>query len=416
MHQTQDENFKRACRPRLLVLTSTYPRWVGDPEPGFVHELSKRLTSAFQVTVLCPHALGALPRQTLDGVEVIRYRYAPARWERLVNDGGIVTNLRRHPWMLLLLPGFILSQWLWLWRLAHPRNADVIHAHWLLPQGFLLALLRALGCKVAPFLVTSHGADLFALRGKGFAAIKRFTLRKAARVTVVSAAMRQAVLELGIEPDQVDIEPMGVDLQARFCPDPSVLRDPDALLFVGRLVEKKGVKYLIQAMPILLQKRPEAHLCIAGFGPELAACQQQVAALGLEEHVTFLGAVSQADLPDLYRRAAVFVAPFIEAASGDQEGLGLVVLEALGCGCRAVISDLPATREFGEDIAGLRRVSPGNSEALAEALCAQLAQPASPPSTPEPALMRFDWEMRANSYANILKRMAKLPETPLSAC
>src|SRR5690606_35496267 len=79
-------------RPRLLVLTSTYPRGDGDPEPGFVHELARRLVGRFQVTVVCPHAVGAATREDMDGVHVVRYRYAPERWETLVNDGGIVRS------------------------------------------------------------------------------------------------------------------------------------------------------------------------------------------------------------------------------------------------------------------------------------------------------------------------------------
>src|SRR5690606_6282774 len=94
-----------AGTPTLLVLTSTYPRWAGDPEPGFVHELAKRLTDRFRVIVLGPHAPGAKTAEVLDGVEVIRYRYAPERMETLVNDGGIITNLRRSRWKYLLVPG-----------------------------------------------------------------------------------------------------------------------------------------------------------------------------------------------------------------------------------------------------------------------------------------------------------------------
>src|SRR5690606_9209651 len=65
-----------ASRPVLLVLASTYPRWPGDPEPGFVHELSRRLTDRFRVIALCPHAPGARTAERMDGVEVVRYRYA----------------------------------------------------------------------------------------------------------------------------------------------------------------------------------------------------------------------------------------------------------------------------------------------------------------------------------------------------
>ena len=117
------------AKPTLLVLTSTYPRWSGDPEPGFVHELARRLTDRFQVIVLGPHAPGAKTHEVLDDVEVIRYRYAPERLETLVNDGGIVTNLRLARWKLLLVPGFVLTQAWRAWRLIRTRNIDVIHAH-----------------------------------------------------------------------------------------------------------------------------------------------------------------------------------------------------------------------------------------------------------------------------------------------
>lgn len=85
----------KQAKLRLLVLTSTYPRWPNDPEPGFVHELAKRLTGYFQVQVLAPQAFGARRQEILDGVDVVRFCYAPVWLQTLVNDGGIVTNLKR---------------------------------------------------------------------------------------------------------------------------------------------------------------------------------------------------------------------------------------------------------------------------------------------------------------------------------
>ncbi|HEY0675481.1 MAG TPA: hypothetical protein VGD25_04670, partial [Immundisolibacter sp.] len=77
-----------ASRPRLLVLTSTFPRWVGDHEPPFVFELSRRLAQQFEVHVLAPHAPGAQLQETLDGVHVQRFRYAPEPLQQLAYDGG----------------------------------------------------------------------------------------------------------------------------------------------------------------------------------------------------------------------------------------------------------------------------------------------------------------------------------------
>lgn len=395
-------------RPVLLVLTSTYPRWKGDPEPGFVHELAKRLTDRFRVVVLGPHAPGASTMEILDDVEVHRYRYAPSRLETLVNDGGIVANLRLHRWKMLLVPGFVLAQAWGAWRLCRRLGVDVIHAHWLLPQGLIAAMLQGLPGRRAPFVVTSHGADLYALKGRVLDAMKRFVAGRAAAVTVVSNSMRDELSRIGADPAKVEVLSMGVDLDERFKPQ-GVPRDQDELLFVGRLVEKKGVHVLIDAMAEILRVRPSTRLTIAGFGPEEARLKNRAKSLGVEGAIRFLGPIPQPELPALYSRAALFVAPFIEASDGDREGLGLVTIEAIACGCPVVVGDLPAIRDV-LDQAGEEwmRVRPGDANALAQAVLSSLA---SPVQRAEMAQLirarlkkRFNWHEVARTYALVLLR------------
>lgn len=399
-----------ARKPTLLVLTSTYPRWADDPEPGFVHELAKRLTDRFRVVVLGPHAPGAKTAEVLDGVEVIRYRYAPERLETLVNDGGIVTNLRRSQWKYLLVPGFVLAQASQAWRLIRAGDVDVIHAHWLIPQGLIAAMLRRLPGRKVPFVVTSHGADLFALKGRLLQRMKRFVIRSSCAVTVVSEAMRERIRQIEPDAGNVSVQPMGVDLRHRFVPDPDTPRSDDELLFVGRLVEKKGLGHLLDAMPAMIARRPSARLRIAGFGPEEAALRRRVAGLGIAEHVEFLGAVPQADLPNLYRRAAIFVAPFVEARSGDQEGLGLVLVEAAGCGCQVVAGDVPAVRDvLGSDSRWI--LNSRDAHALASGILEALADPQRVRSDAENLrqilIRQFDWQHVADGYAASLTGCAR---------
>lgn len=392
-------------RPRLLVLTSTYPRWEGDPEPGFVHELARRLTGRFHVTVLSPHAPGAAASDTMDGVEVIRYRYAPEAWETLVNDGGVVTNLRKAKWKYLLVPGFVLAQAWQAWRLVRHRRVDVIHAHWLVPQGLIAALVQWSPCGKVPFLVTSHGADLYALKGRWLNRLKAFVAHRAAAVTVVSRAMQERVRELGVPVAKVAVQPMGVDLCSRFVPSADVVRSDREILFVGRLVEKKGLRHLLEALPGVLQGLPDASLTIAGFGPEEQALRAQVRVLGLESAVRFLGPVPQHRLPELYCKAALFVAPFVEAASGDQEGLGLVLVEAIGCGCPVVAGGVPAVKDVLGETAGVM-VDAADPVALASALLRALGDPEVSQATARQLrsrlVARMDWEAVAESYGNLL--------------
>ncbi|HRP71894.1 MAG TPA: glycosyltransferase [Luteimonas sp.] len=398
-------NGTEAGKPTLLVLTSTYPRWTDDPEPGFVHELAKRLTGRFRVIVLGPHASGAKTAEVLDGVEVVRYRYAPERLETLVNDGGIVTNLRRHKWKHLLVPGFVLAQAWHAWRLVRTGHVTIIHAHWLIPQGLLAAMLRCLPGRKAPFVATSHGADLFALQGRLLQRMKRFVIDSACAVTVVSEAMRERIRDIDPDTARVSVQPMGVDLRHRFVPDPDTARSDDELLFVGRLVEKKGLRHLLDAMPAVIARRPGVRLRIAGFGPEEAALKHRIESLGLADQVDFLGAVPQIDLPGLYRRAALFVAPFVEAGSGDQEGLGLVLVEAAGCGCPVLAGDVRAVRDvLGHASKSL--VDPREQAQLANAIVSVLENPqrarADAKALREGLIDKFDWQNVADDYAQIL--------------
>lgn len=395
-------------RSVVLVLASTYPRWSGDPEPGFVHELSKRLTDRFRVIVLGPHAPGAKSREVLDGVEVVRYRYAPEQWETLVNDGGIVTNLKLHRWKLLLVPSFVLMQAWWAWRLCRREKVDAIHAHWLIPQGLIAASLQLLPVQKAPYVVTSHGADLFALKGGMLDALKRFVVRRSAAATVVSSAMRG---RLSTEEDvarKVSVLPMGVDLSSRFRPDTTVVRSKFEILFVGRLVEKKGVRYLLDALPAVRQHFPDIRLTIAGFGPEEAQLRDQVRRLEIDDQVCFLGAVPQADLPTLYRRAALFVGPFVQAASGDQEGLPVALMEAVACGCPVIAGHVPGIEDLLGEMASEVCVDARDVTTLGAKICDALADPASSQTRARQvfaiAARHVDWGRIANEYAELISQ------------
>ena len=394
-------------KPRLLVLTSTFPRWRDDPEPPFVFELSRRLTDTFDITVLAPRAPGSLDHETLDGLRVIRFPYFIRRWENLASHGGgILNRLRANPLNYFLIAPFLLGELWALVRVLRRQPVDIIHAHWLIPQGLVAVIARSLTGHPVPLVCTSHGGDLFALRGALFGWIKRTVMNASIRISVVSAAMRTRVIAMGIAPEQVAVIPMGVDLRHRFTPDPKVERQAQELLFVGRLVEKKGLPLLLQAMPTVLAQHPDTRLIIAGGGPLDGELRRLCTRLGIGGQVDFLGMVAQSDLPDLYRRATLFVAPFMVAASGDQEGFPLVPLEAIGCGCPIICGEVAA---FGEvirhDVEALL-VPPGDTVALATAIIALLDDPQRRQRLAARARQRclqsFDWEFIAQRYTALL--------------
>jgi glycosyltransferase involved in cell wall biosynthesis len=232
-------------------------------------------------------------------------------------------------------------------------------------------------------------------------------------MTVVSTAMQAEAARLGLKPRQIHVLPMGVDLRQRFVPDPDQPRDASTLLFVGRLVGKKGLPHLLDALPIVVARRPGTILKIAGFGPEEPALREQARRLGLADCVEFLGAVEQRALPDLYRRASLFVAPFVRDASGNQEGLPVVLMEAIGCGCPVVVGNVSGVVDLLGDAHAQVTVDPRDTAALAAAIVAALEHPSDAHARAETirraALQSIDWTHIAAGYAAVIEQAIRAP-------
>lgn len=332
-------------KKQLLIVTSTFPRWEDDEDPPFIFELCNRLKKDYTIQVLAPHFPGSQRKANLSGIQVRRFRYFITPLEKLAYHGGIVPKLKKNPFLYILLPFFIVGELLALIKLLRHQEFDLIHAHWLIPQGLVAVLACYLTGSKIPLLLTSHGGDLFGLQGILMNRIKRWVILKSDSLTVVSRSMSKEVKRLGADHKRVHVISMGVDLKKRFVPAKS-RRNNDSLLFVGRLVEKKGLHYLIHALPLILKRHPQVTLRIAGDGPEKINLKRVCENLGINANVRFLGAVKNELLPALYQRSDVVVFPSVIADDGDREGFGLVLVEALGCECPAIVTDLPAIQDI----------------------------------------------------------------------
>lgn len=344
-------------KKKLLMTASTFPRWEGDTEPRFVLDLAKSLLPYFDVTVLAPDCPDAAKTETLEGVKVLRYGYFPLRrFETLCYPGAIVPRIKQKKSRALLVPFLVVSLWAKL--LCIHRDYDVIHAHWLIPQGIVQS------CFSTPYLVTGHGGDVTSLNSGILKALKRRCLQKAGAVTTVSSHL-QGVLQQLCPEKNADILPMGCDTTV-FSPSKRVenyfgQNGKKVVLFVGRLAEKKGVTYLIEAM-----KQVDALLVIAGDGPLRESLQRQAAPLA--DKVRFVGSKTHEELQLLYPSADVFAAPSVQAKDGDIEGFGLVFLEAMASGLPVVASRSGGIPDLVHDGENGLLVEPGNPAALAAAL------------------------------------------------
>ena len=331
-------------KKRLLVITSTFPRWKNDADPPFVYELSRRLTDSFDVTVHTPHYSGAKTREMMDGVSVHRFRYFFEPLEKLAGSTGMLPTLRHNKFYFALVPFFLLAQLFSLLLLVRRMGPDVLHAHWLFPQGFFAITAKMIFN--VPVVVTGHGADIFSLKGRFFLKIKQFTTARADKVTVVSRSLRDYLKKIISVECRPEIIPMGVDSR-EFRPDREgagavrrKYRIKDVfLLYVGRLTRKKGVRYLVDAMPGVLAKYPKARLLIVGDGESKESLVQQVRQLSLKDYVLFTGGIPNKNLPDYYAAADIFIGPSVETDDGDNEGFGLTFVEASMSGCLVIGTD-----------------------------------------------------------------------------
>ncbi len=395
-------------KPRLLVLTTTFPRWPGDHEPPFVYELARRLTDSFDITVLAPHSPGAAREETMDGVAVRRFRYAPDRLEKLAYDGGIPTRLRRQPWLALLLPSFLLAQIGAALQLTRQQRPSVIHAHWLLPGGLVGAIVKELLPGKRGLLITAHGADVHLRDRWPIRPLKHLAIDSADTVTFVSQALRDRVRPSVPAGTQLEIASMGVDLHGRYTPGQQT--QPTAtLVFAGRLVDKKGVADLLEAIPRVRDRCPDVHLLIAGHGPLAQDLRNHAERLRIEDAVEFLGSIPNDQLPDTLRRANLAVLPFRTADDGDTEGLGLVAVEAMGCGIPVIVGDVPAIHDVVTHAETGWIVPPRDPAALADAIVQLLDDPSLASrlakNARRHAVHTFDWSVVAERYRTLLQAL-----------
>lgn len=224
----------------------------------------------------------------------------------------------------------------------------LMHAHFALDGAAALPLQKQLH---VPLVVTLHGYDatttdeaLHQIAAGRVFLRRRRELRERARFFIcVSEHIHQQALERGVPEGKIRVLPIGVDLNL-FAPDPlrSRSRDP-IVLFVGRLVEKKGCEYLIRAMARVESRYPEAKLLIVGDGPLLDPLRSQASTT--LRNCTFLGAQPPNVVRDLMHRASLIAAPSIVASNGDTEGLPITLCEAQAIGLPIVAFHGPGVAE-----------------------------------------------------------------------
>ena len=342
---------------KLGVVTTSYPRFPGDPAGNFV---------AGHV-----EALRAL------GHEVEVFAAGAGRLDRILfYRGGAPDLIERAP-VRGALAGAAFTAQLTAAVAVRAPAWDSIIAHWLVPSA-----IAALPTRV-PLLAIAHGGDIHTLRRMGLLAPVLHALRlRRARLVFVSeglrAIARAAVPGLAGWLDDALVQPMGIAIE-RFRSLERTPIEPPTIVTASRLVQLKGIDVAIAAMAHV---RSAARLVIAGDGPERAT----LSAGGSAPRVAFLGEVDAARRDQLLREARVVVVPSRVMPSGRTEGTPMIALEALAAGVPVVASAVGGLRDLG----ALSLVAPDDPRALAAAIDRAIANPPAA-ETLRQSVAHLDW-------------------------
>ncbi|GBO53806.1 glycosyl transferase group 1 [Pseudanabaena sp. lw0831] len=307
----------------ILVISSVYPTTPDGNHGAFIRETVLQMRSlGIRFTIFAPAYEGS-QTHSLDDIEVYRFRYFFKRFENLVRDGA-PTKLQKQPlYILVALLYIVLGAWQLFW-LCKKQKPDLIHVNWPFPHGLMAyPVNKLLGI---PMLFSFHGAELLLAKKFSFVgAILRWQIPMAKSVTA-NSSFTQALIQKLYSGD-VSVIPYGLTIEPK-APCVRNLEEDTKLLFVGRLDERKGLRYLLEALPLVLSKYP-VRLRIVGKGILEQEIKQQCQELKLEKVIDFLGFVSKEELANEYASCNIFVLPAIVDSKGDTEGLGIVMIEAL---------------------------------------------------------------------------------------
>lgn len=308
----------------VLVITSVYPFTETLGRYGsFVHETIMRLKQRNIQFSVFASAFKGCESHVVEDIPVYRFRYFWKRFEDLTHGEGAPHKVSRKFYLLLATFYILAGTWQLFW-LCFKKRPDLLHIHWPFPHGFM-ALPASKLLKI-PMVFTFHGSGLLLSRKFGFVLpTLKWLIPQASAVTVNSSYTHDLVRQ--VYDGVIAIIPYGITVKTKPT-SPFSPNEVPTILYAGRLIERKGVKYLLDAISIILSKQP-VQLRIAGNGVQEECLKQACEHLGIEHAVKFLGFVNQDSLPQEYANCDVFVLPSIVDARGDTETLGIVLIEAL---------------------------------------------------------------------------------------
>jgi len=312
---------------KIASIVTSFPRNEKDVLIPWIIKLIQLLKEKDVETEVFTSSYCGRKDETREKIKVRRFRYFFKRWEDLSHDVSVPEKLKSNPLYFLILPFFMFFGLIAAFRFGKKTDLDIIHVHFPFPLA-LFGIAMKIGSK-KPMIVSCHGSEVnMARKYMIFRVLFRFMMKYAEIITVNSNYMKNRVQDI-LKDREVVVIPMGSGIQNEERAFNDIVNKKKKILFVGRLIELKGVSYLIEAFHKLDPNKYELNL--VGDGPE----RERLNDLAQQEEVfpnhkvKFHGSLKGAALEEMYKNADVFILPSIVDKQGYTEGLGTVLLEAI---------------------------------------------------------------------------------------
>ena len=404
---------------RILTVTSSYPKYPGDTTAPFIAHITRELAArGHELTVVLPHRAD-LDLPTVEGVRFVPFHYAPTRGLEVF---GYAEALRADVALrgaTYLVAPLAMASGAWrLWREAAGGGFDVLHAHWVVPNGAMA--LPAAWRRGLPLVVSLHGSDVFLSETKGaFRRAARRSFSRAVAATACSDDLADRSLALGADP-RPRVIPYGVDLEG-FEPSREsaaarrralgIPAETPVILAVGRLVHKKGFEYLIDSLGAVDAPGAAPRLLIVGRGDLAGELEARARAAGVSDRVALVGNVERDELPSYYAMADICAVPSVIDASGNVDGLPNVLLESMASGSAIVASDVAGIPQAIRHERDGLLVPPKDANALARAIERLVSSPELRATLGAQARKRaeteFNWKLVGERFESVLGAVAK---------
>lgn len=362
----------------ICVFTHTYPRFPQDPVAPFMRDFCLGLVENKQhVFLLAPYdPLFSRKQYFPKNLKLTLYQYFfPKRFHVLGYSQTLIGDQKLKFSVYLLAPFLFIFSFLALIKLVSKEKIDVISAHWILPNGFIAAIVSKI--TGVPLVVTIPGSDVYL--GKKNFLFRWMTNFASSQAKIIASNSMRYLEELDIETHRakfVEI-PYGVNTNnfvhisqgKKEMRQLLKLSSSDLIILaVGRLVKKKGFDYLVKAMSAVAKGENRAKLVIIGDGEEKNALQKLTKQLGLEEKIYFPGRINHTDLPKYYAVADLYVAPSVKDVYGNLESHIVALFEAIASGLPIVATKLAVSKKYVIDGRNGYRVNDKDVKALSSAI------------------------------------------------